>query len=137
MNMLRIMASALLCASAFTATQVCALEYPLPPANSRLIGENQEYTVPNDGQPLEAIAAKFQLGLTNMLEANPGVDPYLPRAGSVLKIPQQLILPDAPREGTMLDLMDDKGRRYLVPSGSVGFVYVGESEKGKVGFGAH
>ncbi len=44
---------------------------------------------------------------------------------------------DALREGTMLDLMDDKGRRYLVPSGSVGFVYVGESEKGKVGFGAH
>ena len=115
MNMLRIMASALLCASAFTATQVCALEYPLPPANSRLIGENQEYTVPNDGQPLEAIAAKFQLGLTNMLEANPGVDPYLPRAGSVLKIPHQLILPDAPREGIVINVAEM--RLYYYPKG--------------------
>lgn len=115
MNMLRIMASALLCASAFTATQVCALEYPLPPANSRLIGENQEYTVPNDGQPLEAIAAKFQLGLTNVLEANPGVDPYLPKAGSVLKIPHQLILPEAPREGVVINVAEM--RLYYFPKG--------------------
>ena len=115
MNMLRIMASALLCASALTATQVCALEYPLPAANSRLIGENQEYTVPNDGRPLEAIAAEFQLGLTNMLEANPGVDPYLPKAGSVLKVPHQLILPDAPREGIVINVAEM--RLYYYPKG--------------------
>ena len=115
MNMLRIMASALLCASALTATQVCALEYPLPAANSRLIGENQEYTMPNDGRPLEAIAAEFQLGLTNMLEANPGVDPYLPKAGSVLKVPHQLILPDAPREGIVINVAEM--RLYYYPKG--------------------
>lgn len=115
MNMLRIMASALLCASALTSTQVCALEYPLPAANSRLIGENQEYTVPNDGRPLEAIAAEFQLGLTNMLEANPGVDPYLPKAGSVLKVPHQLILPDAPREGIVINVAEM--RLYYYPKG--------------------
>ena len=45
-------------------------------------------------QPLEYFAAQYQLGLSNMLEANPGVDPYLPKAGTVLNIPQQLILPD-------------------------------------------
>lgn len=56
-----------------------------------------EYVVPADStQPLEAIAAQYQIGLTNMLEANPGVDPYLPRPGSTLIIPHQLILPDAP-----------------------------------------
>lgn len=115
MNMLRIMASALLCASALTATQVCALEYPLPAANSRLIGEDQEYTVPNDGRPLEAIAAEFQLGLTNMLEANPGVDPYLPKAGSVLKVPHRLILPDAPREGIVINVAEM--RLYYFPKG--------------------
>lgn len=33
-----------------------------------------------------------------MLEANPGVDVYLPHSGSTLTIPQQLILPDTVRE---------------------------------------
>ncbi len=37
--------------------------------------------------------------------------------------------------GTMLDLTDDKGRRYLVPAGALGFVHVGEAGKGRVGFG--
>lgn len=31
-------------------TAANATEYPLPPANSRLIGENTTYTVPNDGR---------------------------------------------------------------------------------------
>ena len=51
-----------------------ATEYPLPPANSRLIGENTTYTVPDAGLSLEAIAAKYQIGLLGMLEANPGTD---------------------------------------------------------------
>lgn len=38
--------------------------------------------------------------------------------------------------GTALSLVDDKGRRYLVPADAVGYVNVGESEKGRVGFGA-
>ncbi len=43
---------------------------------------------------------------------------------------------EALRDGTLLDLSDDKGRRYFVPAAMIGFVHVGESEKGKVGFGA-
>jgi L,D-transpeptidase ErfK/SrfK len=35
-----------------------------------------------------------------MLEANPGVDVYLPKSGSTLVIPQQLILPATVREGS-------------------------------------
>ncbi|MBP8174597.1 MAG: L,D-transpeptidase family protein, partial [Aeromonadaceae bacterium] len=84
-------------------------------ANSRLIAENHESTVPTAGRPLEAIAAEFQLGLPNMLEANPGVDPYLPKAGSVLKVPHQLILPDAPREGIVINVAEM--RLYYYPKG--------------------
>ena len=82
MNPLRIAASALLCTLALVSQQAAAVEYQLPAANSRLIGENQEYVVPADNRPLEQIASDFQLGLTNIMEANPGVDPYLPKAGS-------------------------------------------------------
>jgi len=41
------------------------------------------------------------------------------------------------RDGSVLDLADDKGRRCFIPAAVIGFVHVGEAEKGKVGFGAH
>ncbi len=36
----------------------------------------------------------------------------------------------------VLRLTDSKGRTVLVPGRAVGWIQVGESEKGKVGFGA-
>ncbi|ANI29386.1 peptidoglycan-binding protein [Yersinia entomophaga] len=96
-------------------TAANATEYPLPPANSRLIGENTTFTVPNDGRPLEAIAADYKIGLLGMLEANPGTDPYLPKPGSVLTIPTQMILPDTPREGIVINLAEL--RLYYYPKG--------------------
>ncbi|ATA21992.1 L,D-transpeptidase YcfS [Gibbsiella quercinecans] len=92
-----------------------ATEYPLPPANSRLIGENTTYVVPNDGRSLEMIAADYKIGLLGMLEANPGTDPYLPKTGSVLTIPTQMLLPDTPREGIVVNLAEL--RLYYYPKG--------------------
>ncbi|MBK7271692.1 MAG: DUF3107 family protein [Actinomycetales bacterium] len=43
----------------------------------------------------------------------------------------------AARMAACFDLADDKGRRYFIPAAVIGFVHVGEAEKGKVGFGAH
>jgi L,D-transpeptidase YcfS len=50
-----------------------------------------------------------------LLQANPGVDPYVPRAGSVLTIPLQTILPDAPRQGIVINLAEL--RLYYYPPG--------------------
>ena len=83
-----------------------AAEYPLPPDNSRLIGENTTYVVPNDGKPLEDVAAKYQIGLIAMLEANPGTDPYLPKAGTGLTLPSPMLLPDTKREGMVANLAE-------------------------------
>lgn len=106
----------LLFASCLTGIQpASATEYPLPPPDSRLIGENISYTVPNDGHPLETIAAKFKIGLLGMLEANPGTDPYLPKPGSSLTIPLQMLLPDTPREGIVVNLAEL--RLYYFPKG--------------------
>ncbi|MGM3176221.1 L,D-transpeptidase family protein [Dickeya lacustris] len=92
-----------------------ATEYSLPPPGSRLIGENITYTVPNEGHPLETIAAKFKIGLLGMLEANPGTDPYLPKPGSVLTVPLQMLLPETPREGIVINLAEL--RLYYFPKG--------------------
>ncbi|KFK94852.1 MULTISPECIES: L,D-transpeptidase family protein [unclassified Serratia (in: enterobacteria)] len=94
-----------------------AVVYPLPAKNSRLIGENIQITIPADSTlPLESFAAQYQMGLSNMMEANPGVDPYLPLPGSTLTIPHQLILPDTPREGIIVNSAEM--RLYYYPKGS-------------------
>lgn len=109
-----------------------AVVYSLPAANSRLIGENLQITVPEDSKlPLEAFAAQYQMGLSNILEANPGVDVYLPKGGTKLTIPQQLILPDAPRQGIVINSAEM--RLYYYPKGTKTVVVlpIGVGELGK------
>ena len=65
-----------------------AVSYPLPPEGSRLVGSPLTITVPpGNTKPLEAFAAQYGQGLSNMLEANPGVDVFLPKSGSTLVVP--------------------------------------------------
>ncbi|MDR0807146.1 MAG: L,D-transpeptidase family protein [Enterobacteriaceae bacterium] len=92
-----------------------AMEYPLPPSGSRLIGENRVVIVPNDGRSLERIASDYQIGLIAMLEANPDVDPLLPKPGSELILPLQMILPETPHEGIVINLSEL--RLYYYPKG--------------------
>ncbi len=80
--------------------------WPLPANGSRLVGENRFHLVENDGGSLEAIAKKYNVGFLALLQANPGVDPYVPRAGSVLTIPLQTLLPDVPRQGIVINLSE-------------------------------
>lgn len=105
----------LLVTAAVTAFQASANSYPLPAAGSRLIGQNIFHVVANDGGSLEAIAKRYNVGFLALLQANPGVDPYVPRAGSVLTIPRQMLLPDAPREGLIVNLAEL--RVYYFPAG--------------------
>ncbi|AFJ46774.1 L,D-transpeptidase LdtE [Shimwellia blattae] len=92
-----------------------SVDYPLPPPGSRLIGHNQIYVVPDDKKNLEYIAEKFDTGVLLLLEANNTVDPFLPKAGSELTIPSQMLLPDTPREGIVINLAEL--RLYYYPPG--------------------
>ena len=109
---------ALGCLAALLISQsVQAVSYPLPPAGSRLVGSSQVITVPDHNTlPLEAFAAQYGQGLSNMLEANPGVNPFLPKSGTRLVIPRQLILPDTVREGIVVNVAEM--RLYYYPPGS-------------------
>lgn len=42
---------------------------------------------------------------------------------------------DAFTQGTPLDLADARGRHYLVPADSIGYVEIGTEETRRVGFG--
>lgn len=121
------------CFAVFAASQ-CALavSYPLPPEGSRLVGSPLVITVPHDNrQPLEAFAAQYGQGLSNMLEANPGADPFLPKGGSQLLIPQQLILPPTVREGIVVNVAEMR-LYYYPPGGNTVEVFpIGIGEAGR------
>lgn len=108
----------LLCAFALALCSqgALAVTYPLPPEGSRLVGSTLNITVPQDNHlPLEAFAAQYGQGLSNMLEANPNVDVFLPKSGSTLVVPQQLILPDTVRRGIVVNVAEM--RLYYYPPG--------------------
>ncbi|HEY2455066.1 MAG TPA: L,D-transpeptidase family protein [Scandinavium sp.] len=112
---LRLLALLSVLATAAMALPAHANTWPLPPSGSRLVGENRFHVVENNGGSLEAIAKKYNVGFLALLQANPGVDPYVPRPGSVLTIPLQTLLPDVPREGMVLNLAEL--RLYYYPPG--------------------
>lgn len=111
----RLLASIILFLTTLASLPASANSWPLPAPGSRLIGQNVFHVVQDDGGSLESIAKKYNVGFLALLQANPGVDPYVPRAGSVLTIPLQTLLPDAPRKGLVINLAEL--RVYYFPAG--------------------
>lgn len=97
-----------------SALPVQARSYPLPPTGSRLIGELEDYFIQQD-EYLELVGKHTQIGFLALLESNPGVDPYLPKPGTRLTLPTQMLLPDVPREGIVINLPEL--RLYYFPKG--------------------
>ena len=92
-----------------------AVDYPLPPANSRLIGENQFWTVQEGDRNLQASARRFDTAAMLILEANDTIAPVQPKPGTQVLIPSQMLLPDVPREGIVVNLAEL--RLYYFPPG--------------------
>ncbi len=91
-----------------------AADYPLPPAGSRLIGQNQTYVVQPQDRNLQAISRHFDTSAMLLVEANDTMAP-IPAPGTTLTIPTQMLLPDTPREGIIVNLAEL--RLYFYPPG--------------------
>ena len=83
--------------------QLLANVYSLPADGGRLIGELQTHVV-QKGDYFKTIADKYNIGILELMETNPGVDPFLPTPGTELVIPTQMLLPDVPRKGIVINL---------------------------------
>ncbi|HCM9500847.1 L,D-transpeptidase family protein [Enterobacter roggenkampii] len=92
-----------------------AMDYPLPPAGSRLIGQNQTYTIQEGDNKLQTIARRFNTAAQVLLETNNTIAPVNPAPGTVITIPSQMLLPDTPREGIVVNLAEL--RLYYFPLG--------------------
>ncbi|WP_368746776.1 L,D-transpeptidase LdtE [Enterobacter cancerogenus] len=83
-----------------------AVDYPLPPVGSRLIGQNQTYTIQEGDNKLQDIARRFNTAAQLILETNNTIAPVNPAPGTVITIPSQMLLPDTPREGIVVNLAE-------------------------------
>ncbi|OGI44884.1 MAG: hypothetical protein A2150_03195 [Candidatus Muproteobacteria bacterium RBG_16_64_11] len=106
----------MLCALACFASPAAAQTFPLPPDGTDLVGEIQTVTVTDEDDSLSDIARRFQVGYEEIVRANPGVDPWLPRAGTVVAVPTQYILPAAPRVGIVLNVPEMRLYYYPPPA---------------------
>jgi len=82
-----------------------ASEFPPPAPGDDLIGKNFEITLLYE-DTLAALAQEFDAGYQELKDANPGVDAWLPGAGTKLKLPFQYILPEAERRGVIINLAE-------------------------------
>lgn len=87
----------------FTPVNAIADTYPIPEDGSRVIGTALEYKI-KKGDYFHTISKYFNIGFIALMEANPDVDPFLPVPGTILQIPSQMILPDVPYEGIVVNL---------------------------------
>jgi L,D-transpeptidase ErfK/SrfK len=63
-----------------------------------------QVTVASKEDTLPDIARRFNVGYEEIVRANPGVDPWLPGEGRVIYLPTEFVLPDAPREGVVINV---------------------------------
>lgn len=72
-------------------------------AGSDVVGELQVIRARYEDTFVD-IARAYGLGYDELVQANPGIDPWLPGAGTPVLLPTRFILPDAPREGLVLNI---------------------------------
>lgn len=73
------------------------------PAGDDVVGRVQA-TIARHEDTLPDIARRFNVGYDEIVRANPGVDPWLPGDGTRIVLPTRFVLPDAPREGLVINL---------------------------------
>ncbi len=88
--------------------------YVLPPDDVGVVGQvESERALDND--TLLDVARRHGLGFEEMINANPKVDIWVPGVGTPLELPTRHVLPDAPREGIVINLPEMRLYYYPKP----------------------
>jgi L,D-transpeptidase ErfK/SrfK len=108
--------------------------FTLSSPNDDVVGAVQ-ITLASKDDTLPDIARRFNVGYEEIARANPGVDPWLPGAGRSIVVPTRFVLPDAPRDGIVINIA--AMRLYYFPphkKGEPQIVYTHPIGIGKVGW---
>jgi len=97
-------------------SQLPAATYPLPAPDESVIGEIS-YVETKYEDTLLDIGRRNGVGYEEIVAANPGVDPWVPGDHTRVLIPSQYVLPDAPREGIVVNLPEHRLYYFKPASG--------------------
>ena len=112
----------------FVSINVIALTYKIQD-NGDIIGQVQ-ITSLGDNQSFGDVAKKFDVGVYDLIEANPGIDPWQPEAGTKVIVPTKFILPMIARTGIVINLAEMR-IYYFKPGSSMVSTYpIGIGRKG-------
>lgn len=89
-----------------------ALTFILPLNNDTLIGEDSVVTA-HEEDTLIDIARRESLGFDEIVNANPAIDPWLPKGGTRVLVPHRYLLPNTPHEGIVVNVAEK--RLYYFP----------------------
>lgn len=78
---------------------------PTFPVQGDLVGQLGVYETSYE-DTFAAIGNRLAMGYLELVKANPGVDPWLPGEGTMITLPRQYVLPDARREGIVINLAE-------------------------------
>ncbi len=96
------------------ATMVARSALAFADARDDLVGQLTEHVTDGHRTLLE-VAREHNIGVPHISAVNPGVDPWVPGAGRRLLLPTAHLLPDAPREGIVINKAEL--RLYYFPKG--------------------
>ena len=102
---------------------------PDPSLDSTIIGSPATHVAKFKDTLLD-IARLNHLGYQELRQANPGVDPWLPGDGTRVTVPSRWILPEAPREGLVLN-MPERRLYYYLPDSRVMTFPLGVGREGQ------
>jgi L,D-transpeptidase ErfK/SrfK len=83
--------------------QIATHRFQIDPVNDDAVGLMQS-TIASKEDTLPDIARRFDIGYEEIVRANPGVDPWVPGEGREIVLPTRFILPNAPREGIVINI---------------------------------
>jgi L,D-transpeptidase ErfK/SrfK len=76
-----------------------------PPPSPDLVGRLRFHQTRGEDTLID-LAPELGVGYVELMAANPGIDPWLPPAGTRLVVPEARLLPSGPREGIVVNLAD-------------------------------
>jgi len=131
----------------FLSLYVNATEYALPKEKQRLIGQDFQHKIIK-GDYFQQLAEEYDVGFLALIQANPEIDPYIPKLDSEIIIPKAMLLPFIKHQGIVVNLpelrlyyfdsVNDKVHVFPVGIGKQGFAtplatsYISEKRKNPV-----
>jgi L,D-transpeptidase ErfK/SrfK len=97
-----------------TVPPIISDRFLLQSPEQRVVGELQIIET-RDEDTFVDIARAYNLGFDELVDANPDIDPWMPGEGTRILLPTRFVLPDAPRQGIVVNLASKRLFYYPEP----------------------